>query len=214
MKSQFNNGYYSQEELKAFNFASLGENILISRLARIYGAQNISIGNNVRIDDFVILSGKIDIGNYVHIGASSNITGSDIGVEIKDFCGISNHVRILAISDDYSGETLSNPCIPLEYKKIQKHHIILEKHCIVGSGSVILPNAYLAEGVAIGSMSMVIRKTNPWGIYFGIPAKRIKERSNKLLKLEKTFLEQFEISQGGGDKLASIFIPSSSRLSA
>lgn len=198
MKSQFNNGYYSQEELKAFNFASLGENILISRLARIYGAQNISIGNNVRIDDFVILSGKIDIGNYVHIGASSNITGSDIGVEIKDFCGISNHVRILAISDDYSGETLSNPCIPLEYKKIQKHHIILEKHCIVGSGSVILPNAYLAEGVAIGSMSMVIRKTNPWGIYFGIPAKRIKERSNKLLKLEKTFLEQFEISQGGG----------------
>ena len=214
MKEQCNSGFCTQEELHTLGFASVGNNVLLSRYARIYGASNISIGSNVRIDDFVILSGKIEIGNFVHIGASSNITGSDIGVNIKDFCGISNHVRILAISDDYSGETLSNPCIPLEYKKIQKHHIILEKHCIVGSGSVILPNAYLAEGVAIGSMSMVIRKTNPWGIYFGIPAKRIKERSNKLLKLEKTFLEQFEISQGGGDKLASIFIPSSSSLSA
>ena len=198
MKEQCNSGFYTQEELHTLGFASVGNNVLLSRYARIYGASNISIGSNVRIDDFVILSGKIEIGNFVHIGASSNITGSDIGVNIKDFCGISNHVRILAISDDYSGETLSNPCIPLEYKKIQKHHIILEKHCIVGSGSVILPNAYLAEGVAIGSMSMVIRKTNPWGIYFGIPAKRIKERNNKLLKLEKTFLEQFEISQGGG----------------
>ena len=201
MKEQCNSGFYTQEELYTLGFASVGNNVLLSRYARIYGASNISIGSNVRIDDFVILSGKIEIGNFVHIGASSNITGSDIGVNIKDFCGISNHVRILAISDDYSGETLSNPCIPLEYKKIQKHHIILEKHCIVGSGSVILPNAYLAEGVAIGSMSMVIRKTNPWGIYFGIPAKRIKERKKDLLKLERKILQNTRLMQGGGGLL-------------
>lgn len=193
-----NSGYYTQEELFALGFASVGKNVLLSQYARIYGAQNISIGDNVRIDDFVILSGKINIGSHVHIGASSNITGSDIGVEIKDFCGISNHVRILAISDDYSGETLSNPCIPLEYKNIQKHHIVLERHCIIGSGSVILPNAYLAEGVAVGAMSMVIRKTNPWGIYFGIPAKRIKERKKDLIKLEKEFLAKYKSIQGGG----------------
>lgn len=196
MHSQFNDGFYTQDELNALGFASVGKNVLLSKLARVYGASNITLGDNVRIDDFVILSGKIEIGSYVHIGASSNVTGSDIGVKIKDFCGISNHVKILAISDDYSGETLSNPCIPQEYKKIQKHHIILEKHCLIGSGSTILPTAYLAEGVAIGAMSLVIRKTNPWGIYFGIPAKRIKERSKNLLKLEKEFLNS--TLQGGG----------------
>ena len=200
MRKQYNEGFYTQEELKTLGFSSIGENVLLSRLARVYGTSNISIGDNVRIDDFVILSGKIEIGSFVHIGASSNITGSDIGIEIKDFCGISNHVKILAISDDYSGETMSNPCIPAEYKQLQKYHIILEKHCIIGSGSTILPNAYLAEGVAIGAMSLVVRKTTPWGIYFGIPAKRIKERKRNILELEKEFTSKYtHIERGGGD---------------
>ena len=198
MKEQCNSGFYTQEELHTLGFASVGNNVLLSRYARIYGASNISIGSNVRIDDFVILSGKIEIGNFVHIGASSNIAGSDIGVEIKDFCGISNHVKILAINDDYSGETMTNPCIPQEYKNVHKHKIILEKHCIIGSGSTILPNAYLAEGVAIGTMSLIVRKTNPWGIYFGIPAKRIKERKKNLLELEEDFLKNINLMQGGG----------------
>lgn len=207
MKTQYNQGYYSQEELQTLGFASIGENILLSRLARVYGASNISIGSNVRIDDFVILSGKIDIGNFVHIGASSIITGSDIGIEIKDFCGISNHVKILAISDDYSGETMSNPCISTEYKQLQKHHIILEKHCIIGSGSTILPNAYLAEGVAVGAMSLIVRKTSPWGIYFGIPAKRIKERKRNILELEKDFVLKYAHTGGGGyNQVAYSFI--------
>ncbi|RDU73854.1 hypothetical protein CQA57_04080 [Helicobacter anseris] len=196
--SQYNEGFYTQDELKQIGFASIGKNVLISRLARIYGASNISIGNNVRIDDFVILSGKIEIGSFVHIGASSNITGSDAGIVIKDFCGISNHVKVLAITDDYSGVSMTNPCIPEQYKNNYKKKIILEKHCIIGSSSLILPDAYLAEGVAIGAMSMVIRKTNPWGIYFGIPAKRIKERQKEILKLEKDFLENFINNQGGG----------------
>ncbi|WP_233709535.1 acyltransferase [Helicobacter pametensis] len=198
MQSQYNDGFYSPQELQSMGFASVGDNVLLSRLARVYGASNISIGNNVRIDDFVILSGRIDIGNFVHIGAFASITGSDIGVTIKDFCSLSNHVKVLAISDDYSGETMTNPCIPLSYKDIHKYHIILEKHCIVGSGSTILPNAYLAEGVAIGAMSLVIRKTNTWGVYFGTPAKRIKERKKNLLQLEKQFLKNFKNLQGGG----------------
>jgi hypothetical protein len=31
-----------------------------------------------------------------------------------------------------------------------------------------------------------------WGIYAGIPAKRIKERSKNLLLLEEKFLKEFE----------------------
>lgn len=55
--SELMNSYYSNEEL----------DLLQCKKASIYSAQKISIGNNVRIDDFVILSGRILIGNYVHI---------------------------------------------------------------------------------------------------------------------------------------------------
>ena len=65
------NSFYSNEELKQLGLKSFGKNVLISKKCSIYGADKISIGNNVRIDDFCILSGKIVIGNYVHISAYS-----------------------------------------------------------------------------------------------------------------------------------------------
>lgn len=192
-------GFYTESELKSLGFKSLGDNVLLSKKASFYNQHNISIGSNVRIDDFVILSGRIKIGNFVHIGAFSSISGGKEGVILSDFCGLSNHVRIFGTSDDYSGETMTNPCIPIEFKKPTSKQIILEKHCIVGSGSILLPNAYLAEGVAVGAMSLMAKKTKPWGIYFGIPAKRIKERKRNILELEKNLMKDiFQSNNGGG----------------
>jgi galactoside O-acetyltransferase len=43
-------------------------------------------------------------------------------------------------------------------------------------------------------MSLVLKNVDPWSIYFGIPAKRIKERKRDLIQLEKTLRE--ELGQG------------------
>ena len=51
--------FYSREELLDLGLKSVGENVRISRKVSIYGAEQISIGDNVRIDDFCILSGII-----------------------------------------------------------------------------------------------------------------------------------------------------------
>ena len=51
--------FFSDAELFDLGFASLGENVKISRKASIYGAGQISIGNNVRVDDFCILSAGV-----------------------------------------------------------------------------------------------------------------------------------------------------------
>ncbi|MDR2409353.1 MAG: acyltransferase, partial [Bacteroidales bacterium] len=53
------NSFFSKEELKDIGFKSVGDNVLISRKASFYSVSNISIGSNVRIDDFCILSGNI-----------------------------------------------------------------------------------------------------------------------------------------------------------
>jgi serine acetyltransferase len=49
--------FLSREKLMEIGFKSIGENVLLSSKASIYGPENIEIGNNVRIDDFCILSG-------------------------------------------------------------------------------------------------------------------------------------------------------------
>jgi acetyltransferase-like isoleucine patch superfamily enzyme len=39
-------------------------------------------------------------------------------------------------------------------------------------------------------MTLVNKSTEPWGIYIGNPAKRVKERKKDLLDLEKQFLQE------------------------
>lgn len=103
------NSFYEESELKQLGFKQIGKNVRISRKASFYGVSKISIGNNVRIDDFCILSGKIDIGNYIHIAAYSALYGGDDGIFLDDFVNISSRVCIYSVSDDYSGNSMTNP---------------------------------------------------------------------------------------------------------
>jgi len=38
-------------------------------------------------------------------------------------------------------------------------------------------------------MSLVNKSIDPWGVYVGVPAIRIKDRSKNLLEKEKQFIE-------------------------
>jgi acetyltransferase-like isoleucine patch superfamily enzyme len=96
---------------------------------------------------------------------------------MEDFSGISHRVCIFAQSDDFGGRSLMSPMAPAKYRKIKKGKVVLCRHSLVGSSSVILPGSILSEGTAIGAMSMVVRKTEPWTMYSGNPARKIGDRS-------------------------------------
>ena len=93
--------FYNREDLQKLGFKFLGDNVLISEKTSIYNPQNISIGNNVRIDDFVILSPSTElvIGNYIHIGCSTSIIGRG-KIVIEDFAGVSGRVSIYSRRGD------------------------------------------------------------------------------------------------------------------
>ncbi len=181
--------FYSEEELQEIGFQHVGKNVQISRKASIYSAGRISIGDDVRIDDFCVLSGKITIGNHVHIAVYVALFGGNTGIVMEDFTGLSSRSVIYAESDDYSGNHLTNPTVPEEYLGILKGQVILHRHALCGTGVTILPGVEIGEGTSVGSMSLVTKSLDPWGIYVGIPCRRIKERSKKLLELEQEFLK-------------------------
>lgn len=177
MQSQRNEGHYSDSELEEIGFQTLGKNVLISRLARIYTPRKISLGSNVRIDDFAILSGAIKLGSFIHIGAFASITGGDgvsSSVHFGDFCGMSSYSKIFATSDDFAGGYLVGPCVPESLRNVKASHIILQKHCHIGSHSLVLPGSGFEIGACLGPMSLNMgRKLKAWGYYLGNPAKKI-----------------------------------------
>lgn len=172
--------FYSKEELKLLQLKSYGENVKISRFARFYQPELIEIGNSVRIDDFCILSGNITLCNFIHISAYTAMYGK-FGITINDYSGISPRCTIFSASDDFSGNYMIGPTIPEEYTNVTGSPVIINKHCQIGAGTIILPSVCINEGTVVGAMSLVATSLEEWSIYVGIPAKKIKNRSKKLL---------------------------------
>ena len=106
------NSFYTVEELGKIGFKKLGKNVLISKKSSIYTPENISIGDNVRIDDFTILSGTIEIGNYVHISAFVALYGKN-GIKIGNYCGCSPRTTIFSATDDFSGDYMISPLVTI-----------------------------------------------------------------------------------------------------
>ena len=76
--------YYTEQELQKLGFKYIGVNVKVSDKASIYDYNHISIGDNSRIDDFCVISGKVRIGRNVHITPMCLIAGGDRGVVFKD----------------------------------------------------------------------------------------------------------------------------------
>ena len=180
--------YHTLEKLEEMGFKFIGKNVKISDKASIYNCDQIEIGDNSRIDDFCVISGKIKIGRNVHLAPFCLVAGGEKGITFEDFTGLAYQVQVFTQSDDYSGKTLTNPTIPTKYKTEIKKEITLGRHSIVGASSIIMPGVVLAEGTSVGAMSLIRKSTKPWGIYLGNPAKRIKDRKKDLLELEKEYM--------------------------
>jgi acetyltransferase-like isoleucine patch superfamily enzyme len=87
---------------------------------------------------------------------------------------------------------MTNSNIPKKYKNEYKKEVVIEKHSIVGAGSIILPGVQLGEGTSVGAMSLIRKSTEEWSIYVGNPAKKIKNRSKALLELEQQFINEIK----------------------
>lgn len=184
--------FLSKSELMRMDFKYVGENVKISNRAVFHNPQNIEIGNNVRIDDYCVISGGaggIKIGDYVHIAVYCSIIGKG-RVVMENFSGLSSRVSIYSSNDDYSGNFLTNPTVPSEYTNVSHGDVHLKKHVIVGAGSVILPNVVLEEGVAVGSLSLVTKSVEEYKIVVGNPARVLKDRKRNLTDLEWKLLEK------------------------
>jgi acetyltransferase-like isoleucine patch superfamily enzyme len=185
--------YLSQTDLEAMGFAALGRNVRISDRAALHGAADMRIGDYSRIDDFCVLSGRITIGRNVHVAPFGLIAGGAPGVVLEDFSGLAYRVSIFAQSDDYSGETMTNPTVPARFKREARAAVRIGRHVILGTGSIICPGVDLGDGSAVGAGSLVLKSCPPFTILAGSPARKLKDRRQDLLALEAAYLAQEDL---------------------
>jgi galactoside O-acetyltransferase len=182
--------YLGSSELRELGCRAVGEDVRVHSTCVMVGLENISFGRHVRVDGFCSLiaaDGHIALGDHVHVASYALLSGG-AGIDLADFSGLSNGVKLFSRSDDYSGATLTNPTVPAEYLGVNQGPIRLGRHVIVGAGTVVLPGCEIGDGCAVGALSLVRSSLPDWGVYFGNPVRRLEDRGRDLLELERRLL--------------------------
>ncbi len=174
--------FYSESELLEIGFKSVGKDVKLSRKASIYSPEKITIGDNVRIDDFCILSGNITLGSNIHISAYVALYGA-MGIVMEDYSGISPKSVVYSAMDDFSGDYLIGPIHSENKTNVTGGLVRICRFVQIGTNVVVYPRLTICEGTIIGACSLVNKNCEEWGVYFGVPARRQKERRKGLLNL-------------------------------
>jgi galactoside O-acetyltransferase len=209
--AEFSGGtsFYSRKELRNLGLKSFGENVFISRKISIYSPDSVSVGNNVRIDDFCILSGKIKIGSNVHISAFCALYGKG-GIILEDFTGISVRCILFSACDDFSGEFLIGPLHGRNLTNVKEAKILMKKFSQLGANTIVMPGVEIGEGAVTGAMTFVNKNLSAWTINTGIPVCKSVNRSRGVLQK----IERATSVLGGGRYVIRLYVVPFSVLSA
>lgn len=141
------------------SFSSCGNDFSMGGGCSFSGISNISIGDRVSFgQDTLIMTtrAKVLIGNDVMFGPGvSIITG--------------NH------RTDVQGRTMRSIG---DSEKLPENDqdVVIEDDCWLGSHVTILKGVHIATGCVIAAGAVVTKDTEPYGIYGGVPAKRLSGR--------------------------------------
>lgn len=133
------------------------------------------INHLTHVDKTVYFGGKsyisrdLEAGRYSYIGPGCSIYPK---VSIGEFSMLANNVSI--IGGDHRYDIIGKPVI-LTGRDIIKETII-GSDCWLGAHSIIMSGVHIADGCIIAAGAIVTKDTDPYCIYGGVPAKKIKNR--------------------------------------
>ena len=135
--------------LSGVNFG-LPHSCKVHRLANIAG--QVIAGENCRIDAFVTVTGRVKLGDCVHLSTGSAIFGTH-GVEIGRGCSLSPGAKIFTATDDIHSDALANP--QLHGREDKCGGVRMGEFSVVGANSVVLPNVTIGNQVQVGANAVI-----------------------------------------------------------
>lgn len=184
---------YTKEELISMGFAYVGNDVKVFKKTTLVNPANISLSDGCQIDDFVhiIAAQPINIGKRCHIATQCTITGGG-QFDLEDYASLAAGCRIITGSDDFLGEALNGPCMPIEYRKINRSFVRIKRHAVLATNSIVLPGVTIEEGAVSTVATVFYQNSEPWFVYKGNPAVRVGRRRQNIIKtLEKEMIEKY-----------------------
>lgn len=133
----------------------------------------VPVGSNTKVQPNVMFGKgrKIKIGSHCQINENVKLQRVDIG----DFVMIAPGVTILGMSHHF--DRIDIPMV--EQGETETPTGKVEDDVWIGTNAIIMPGITIGKGCIVGAGTVVTKDCLPYGIYAGVPARRIKEREAK-----------------------------------
>jgi putative colanic acid biosynthesis acetyltransferase WcaF len=140
-----------------------------------------------RVTIIRLFGGKIGNSNFIYSSCSiwapwllvtEDVVTIGPGVEIYNPEGVYlGHHSILSQDSYLCGATHDYNTVDFTYIK---RKIVLEPYVWICAKAVVLPGIVCREGSVLAATATAVKDLEPWTVYGGNPAKKLKERSNFL----------------------------------
>lgn len=165
-------------------FRSIGDDVHIDDGAYFKRPELVTIGDHCAFDNGLHMTTAGVFGSYNHVGPFvSIIGGSESEFLMDDFATIAAGARIICKGEEHLGAGLIGPTIPDKYSdKLIGGKVRLGKFANILTNAVIFPGVSIAEGAVVGAGTVMHFDAEPWTVYLGNPARKIKIRDGSVMR--------------------------------
>jgi acetyltransferase-like isoleucine patch superfamily enzyme len=115
----------------------------------------------------------IEIGHHSHFAPNCVLYGWG-GLKIGPYCNIAAHCVFATIGHD---DVIRDQ--PMSLAPAKAGPITLVEDVWIAANCTITANTTIAKGCIIGANAVVTRDTQPYGLYVGVPARRLRDRNSR-----------------------------------
>lgn len=130
----------------------------------------VKCGENIKIENGVLLSPSIEIGDNTEINEFCRIRAN---VKIGKNTLIAPNVNLISVNHVF--KSIINPIIS---QGEDKGYIVIGNDVWIGTNTIVLPNVIIGDHVIVGAGSIVTKNIPDYAIVVGNPAKIIKFRKD------------------------------------
>lgn len=134
---------------------------------------NFSLGEQSRIEGFGVLS---NLGESITIGKNVGISSNSL-LSVRGNVTIGDDVIIGPYFSLHSeNHNFNSIDIPIRLQDVTRKDVNIEDDVWIGAKVTVLAGVTIKRGSVIAAGSVVTKDTTEFGVYAGVPARRIKER--------------------------------------
>ncbi len=184
-------------------FKSCGKNLIIDIGVSIDGPEHISVGDNVFIDKYCVIStgkevsgkveqklndcykfekGDIVIGSDIHLAQFCILMGYG-GLHIENKVVLSAGCKIYTLTNtayDLNDKGTIVSLMPYKNANFLMSPVVLEQNVWLGLETIVMPGVVIGQNSFCVSSSVLVNKFSENSYISGNPSKRIRERFTKV----------------------------------